>query len=66
MSSVCEAILYGQHDQPQFGHGAAIGLKVDGFGIQQCASDRYDDEAAATYVRALLIPQCQLPDSSAF
>jgi hypothetical protein len=57
---VGEAILHREHHQPQLGHGAAIGLQVDGLRVEQRPPDRNDDEAAAAHVRALLVPQRQL------
>jgi len=58
---VRQAILQREHDEPELGHRAALGLQVDWFGVQQRAADRNDDQRAAPYVRSLLIPERQLP-----
>ena len=57
---VRQPILQREHDEPELGHRAALGLQVDRFGVQQRAADRNDDQRAAPYVRSLLVPQRQL------
>ena len=58
--TVAEPVLQRQHDQPQLGHRAALGLQIDRLGVQQRAPDRDDDQPAAPDLRALLVPQREL------
>ena len=50
----------GEDDEAELGHGAALGLEVDGFGVEQGLAAGDDDEGAALDVGALLVPEGEL------
>ena len=50
-----------EHDEAQLRHRASLGLQVNRLGIQAARAAGNDQQAAAANVRALLIPQRQLP-----
>ena len=58
---VGEPILNGKNDEAKLGHGTALGLQVDRFGVDESLAAWNDDESAATNTRALLIPKRELP-----
>ena len=45
--SVREPILQREHDEPQLGHRAALGLQIDRLGVEQRAADGNHDQRAA-------------------
>src|SRR6516165_9370307 len=53
-------ILGGKHNQPQFRHWAAVGLKINRFDKQQGVFERKNQKVSSNHGGSLLIPQAEL------
>ena len=58
--AVGELVLQGEDDEAELGHGALLGLEVDGLGVEEGLAGGDDEQAAAQDVRALLVPEGEL------
>ena len=47
VGSVGEPVLQGEDDEAELGHGALLGLEVDGLGVEEGAASGDDEQAAA-------------------
>ncbi len=58
--AVGELVLEGEDYEAELGHGALLGLEIDGFGVEEGLAGGDHEQAAAQDVRALLVPEGEL------